>query len=167
MANVPEHRDIPRLKDASTSPNMDAYALLPTTAGTTYTHATGALDLSSLFPTAKGAMLADAEIAIRVPNMLTAEMNNGDTLKISVLLDINSTIDGASIVYMLDVIDLLGAGGIGDLGEEIRIKIPSKGFIVNIAGVTVRYDYVGVSCIHTGAGDPADVAKRCYVDLVF
>ncbi len=91
--------------------------------------------------------------------------------KVSVLLDVNEDIDGSSVVYMLDVLDFLGAGGIGDLGEEVRIKIPSIGFIVNVAGTTVKYDYIGISVVHTGSGEPSDLGGtdlgRCYMDLVF
>jgi len=169
MANAPEIRDVARLKDACTSPNLNGEAILPAAAQTTYS--TKGLDISDLIQTAKGAALADVELVIRVPDMSVAELVNADTLKISVLLDVNETIDGSSIVYMLDVIDLLGAGGIGDLGEEVRIKIPSIGFIVNIAGVTTRYEYIGVKCVHTGTGEPSDLGGtdlgRCYVDLVF
>ena len=111
------------------------------------------------------------EIVVRVPDLGVTELVDADTLKISVLLDVNSTIDASSIVYMLDVIDMLGAGGIGDLGEEIRIRVPSLGFLVNIAGTTLRYDFVGVSCVHTGSGEPSDLGGtdlgRCYVDVAF
>ncbi len=169
MVNVPEIRDIPRLHDVSASPNLNGIAILPAAAATTYS--TAGINLSQLFSTVKGGAHIDAEIAIRVPDHTVAGLVNADTLKISVLLDVNATIDGSSVVYMLDVIDMLGAGGIGDLGEEVRVKIPSLGFLVNIAGTTLKYDYIGVSCIHTGTGRPDNVGGtglgRCYCDLVF
>jgi len=149
--NTANQRDVALLRDAAAK--LNGVATLPAAAGTTYS--TRGIDLSEFWSKSKDAMVADAEILIRVGNMTVANLVNADTLKVSVLLDVNSTIDGSSIVYMADVIDLLGAGGIGDLGEEIRVKIPSIGFKVNIAGVTTKYDFVGVKCVHTGTGVPA------------
>jgi len=149
--NTANQRDVPLLRDIAAK--LEGKAILPAAGATTYS--TRGVDLSEFWSKSKDAMVADVELVIQVGNLTVANMVNADTLKISVLLDVNSTIDGSSIVYMLDVLDFLGAGGIGDLGEEVRIKIPSVGFKVNIAGVTTKYDFVGVRCIHTGTGVPA------------
>jgi len=149
--NTAKQRDSMNLVDAAAK--FNGVATLPAATGTTYS--TRGIDISELWSDNKDSMEADAEIRIRVGNLTTGNLNDADVLKISVLLDINSTIDGSSIVYMLDVLDFLGAGGIGDLGEEVRVKIPSNGFKVNVAGTTVKYDFIGVSCVAVLVGNPA------------
>jgi len=164
-ANTPDKRDMKRLQDASTSPNLNGEAILPAAAQTTYS--TTGIDLSQLWSTSKGSAEADVEILIRVPNLTVAEMVNADTLKVSFVVDTVVPIDASSKVLMLDVISMLGAGGIGDLGEEVRVKVPSGGFVYQ----GTKYDIVGVKVVHTGTGEPSDLGGtdlgRCYVDVVF
>ncbi len=164
-SNTANQRDTMLLRDIAAK--LEGKAILPAATATTYS--TRGVDISEFWVDNKDSMQADAELVVSVPNMSVAELVNADTLKISVLLDVNSTIDGSSIVYMLDVIDLLGAGGVGDLGEEVRIKIPSTGFKVNVAGATLKYDFVGVKVVHTGSGEPVNRSTDafCHCHIVF
>ena len=151
--NVAKQRDTMLLRDDAAK--LDGVAILPVANATTYS--TRGIDISEFWSKAKDSMQADAELVILVGDMRggIVSLANGDTLKISVLLDTDETIDGNSIVYMLDVLDFLGAAGDGDAGEEIRIKVPSVGFKVQIAGVMTQYDFIGVKCVHSGTGIPA------------
>ena len=56
---------------------------------------------------------------------------------------------------MLDVIDLLGAGGIGCKGQTVRVKIPSSELRVSVASVETQYDFIGCKMVHTGSGVPS------------
>ena len=147
-ANTPEKRDTHRLGDYAFR-KADA---LPAAGLTTYS--TG-LDLATILPqTAKGASLAECIFSVRVPNMTVAGLVDADTLKVSVMVDSVAPIDASSKAIMPDIISMLGAGGVGDLGEEFSIKVPVEGFYYQ----GTKYPVIGVRVAHTGTGVPSGEA---------
>jgi len=145
MPNVPEIRDSYRLRDKQL---LETVAL-PGTAGTTYSLG---IDMNALTGfTAKGAILADFMIKVSVPNLGVGHLVNADTLKISLLLDSAQPIDGSSKVLMLDVISMLGAGGVGDTKESFTFRIPPEGLYYQ----GTLYRWIGVKMVHTGTGVPS------------
>lgn len=147
MANAPEIRDSHRLRDAN-STLLETVAL-PGTAGTTYSLG---LDMNALTGfTAKGAILLDAMIRVSVPNLGVGHLVNADTLKISLILDSAQPLDGSSKILCLDIISMLGAGGVGDTKENFTFRIPPEGLYYQ----GTLYRWVGVKMVHTGTGVPS------------
>ena len=87
----------------------------------TTAYSTG-FDLKAM--TVKGARLADLIMRIGVPNTSTGDLGDAETLKISIITDTVLPLDASSVVLAADVISMVGGGGIGDLGQICRYKIP-------------------------------------------
>lgn len=117
-------------------------------AGAGYT--TG-FDLKTL--TAKGARLADLIMRSKVGDLAVGNLANAATLKVSVICDTVLPLDASSVVLATDVISMVGAGGVGDLGQISRYKIPDD-----------CPRYIGIS-ITTSADASAGAAATC--DLRF
>jgi len=144
MANAPEIRDSHRLRDANATLLEDI--ALPGAAGTIYSLG---LDMNALTGfTAKGAILVDAMLKVSIPNLSVAQLVDADTLKISLILDSAQPLDASSKVLMLDVISMLGAGGVGDTKESFTFRIGPEGLYYQ----GTLYRWVGIEAVHTGTG---------------
>jgi len=125
---------------------------IPSAASTVYSGQTAVINLYAL--TVKGLRVADCEVRVFVPDMLTAELVDADTVKVSLVGDTVPPIDSSSVVLVADGIDMLGAGGVGDKGQYFRYRLPTAG-----------YRYLGLKIVKTGTGVSAGV--NATIELLF
>ena len=79
-------------------------------------------DLSTM--TVKGMRAADMIMRVAVGDLAVGNLANAATLKVSIIADTVLPLDASSVVLAADVISMVGAGGVGDLGQICRYKIP-------------------------------------------
>ena len=72
---------------------------------------------------AKDARLADVAIWVTAPAHATASLPDAKTFKVSICGD---TTTSPTPIIMGDVITQLGAGGVGALAAEVKVKLPTN-----------------------------------------
>ncbi len=147
MVNVSEIKDTMRLQD-KLFPQMTVASPNATTA---YNAAGVTWDLGPI--TASGVRIADMELEISVADFAVGNLANAATITWAVMTENTDTTIDASSVLLGEVIQMLGAGGVGDEGYTVRFRLPST---------TLRY--VGIRAI---ASHDASAGADVTMDMFF
>lgn len=101
-----------------------------------------------------GNFVAPCELLLEIPDLAVGELANGETITYDVEHDSDSAF-GTAETLAGSVHVQTGAGGVGDVGADVRVRLPS----------TVK-QYVRVTATKTGATGDASTATLT-VSLVF